>query len=70
MKFDKRIVEFLGSRPEPASTEEIRQGCKISNWTTALNRCLQLMLKGKIRGLKTSRGWVFWIDKREDSREG
>jgi hypothetical protein len=34
--------------------------CGIGHWNTALNHCLELMLEGKIKGAKTSKGWVFW----------
>jgi hypothetical protein len=34
--------------------------CGIGHWNTALNHCLELMVEGRIKGAKTSKGWVFW----------
>lgn len=56
----EKIVQFLGEATEPVDVEKIRRACIIGNWMTAFNYCLELMAEGKIKGQKTSKGWVFW----------
>lgn len=60
MSYKERILTFLGESNEPVDVEKIRKHCGIGNWITALNNCLELFIQGKIRGQKTSRGWIFW----------
>jgi hypothetical protein len=55
-----RIVKFLDEVKYPIDVEKIRRACKIGNWNTALNYGLSLLVEGRIKGQKTSRGWVFW----------
>ncbi len=57
---EENILAFLTGITEPVDVEKIRVACQIGNWNTALKHCLDLLLQGKIRGQKTSKGWVFW----------
>jgi hypothetical protein len=56
----ERILTFLGEISEPVDVEKIRTSCGIGNWNTALKHCLELLIQGKIKGQKTSKGWIFW----------
>jgi hypothetical protein len=60
-----RITNFLKTAKIPQGVENIRVNCKIGNWNTALKHCLELLLQEKIRGQKTSKGWIFWVEKNE-----
>jgi hypothetical protein len=48
--------------PQPLDVEKIRVACGIGNWQTALKHCLELLYDEKIRGIKTSKSWVFWTN--------
>lgn len=61
--YAERILAFLTEALEPVDVEKIRVACRIGNWNTALKHCLELLLAGKIAGQKTSKSWIFWIDK-------
>jgi len=63
MRFYKdKILTCLKEATMPLSVESIRVASGIGNWNTALKHCLELLLQGKIRGLKTSKSWIFWIE--------
>jgi hypothetical protein len=55
----EKILTFLNKTSEPVDVEKIRTSCEIGNWNTALKHCLELLIEGKIRGQKTSKGWIF-----------
>jgi len=59
----ERIIDCLKTAKTPQGVENIRVASGIGNWNTALKHCLELLLQGKIRGLKTSKSWIFWIKK-------
>jgi len=58
--YDQKILEYLNKANEPVDVENIRVACGIGHWNTALGRCLSLLLEGKIKGQKTTKGWIFW----------
>jgi len=62
--YDEKIVEMLEKAVQPMDIEKIRVEIGIGNWNTALKHCLELIIAGKIKGQKTSKSWVFWLDKR------
>jgi len=66
--YEEKIVQMLESANQPLDIEKIRVETGIGNWNTALKHCLELVLAKKICGLKTSKSWVFWIEK-ETSKE-
>jgi hypothetical protein len=57
---EQKIIEFLNSATEPVDIEKIRKACEIGHWNTALNCCLRLLMDEKIKGQKTTKGWIFW----------
>jgi len=60
----QRIINYLKTAKIPQGVENIRIACNIGNWNTALKHCLELLIQGKINGQKTSKSWIFWIDRR------
>lgn len=67
--YKERIYDFLLERKEPMDMEKIRVACDIGNWNTALKHCLELLIEGKIKGQKTSKSWIFWIDQEDEKHE-
>ena len=65
LKYKEKIVDFLSHVTEPTDIEKIRVEAGIGNWNTALKHCLELYIKKRICGTKTSKSWVFWIEKKE-----
>jgi hypothetical protein len=58
-----KIVNYLSTQTEPQAIETIRANTNISHWSMALAYCLELVIQGKIKGMKTSKSWVFWVEK-------
>lgn len=65
--YQEKIVLLLEKATQPLDIEKIRVEAEIGNWQTALKHCLELTIAGKIKGQKTSKSWVFWIDRPEQS---
>ena len=63
--YKNQILEVLRQADRPMDVNKIREAAGIGNWNTALKHLLELMLQGVIVGQKTSKSWVFWIDKQE-----
>jgi len=59
----EKILKFIKTCENPTDIEKIRKGCQIGNWNTALKHCLELLLENEISGQKTTKSWVFWINK-------
>jgi hypothetical protein len=62
------ILRLLLTAPQPLDVERIRVECKIGNWQTALKHCLELLYEDEIRGIKTSKSWIFWTDSSEQAQ--
>jgi len=64
-EYKEKILNFLAEAraEEPVDVEKIRVACGIGSWQTALKHCLELLLQGRIKGQKTSKSWIFWIEK-------
>lgn len=60
--YEQAILRLLATASQPLNVERIRVECKIGNWQTALKHCLELLYEDKIRGIKTSKSWIFWSD--------
>jgi len=63
LNYQEKIVDFLSHVTEPTDIEKIRVEAGIGNWNTALKHCLELLIAKKISGTKTSKSWIFWLDK-------
>ena len=57
------IIQFLNKATAPMNVEQVRTVCGIRSRNAALKLCLELLTEGKIKGQKTSKGWIFWIHK-------
>jgi len=67
--YEEKISLFLSKATEPVDVEKIRISCGIGNWNTALKHCLELLIQGRIKGQKTSKGWIFWKLNEGESRD-
>ena len=63
LNYDQKIIEVLTSATEPMDVEKIRIEAGIGHWNTALKHCLELLIVKKICGIKTSKSWIFWVEK-------
>jgi len=63
LNYQEKIIEVLSHAKEPTDIEKIRVEAGIGNWNTALKHCLELFIAKKICGIKTSKSWIFWLDK-------
>ena len=61
-KVERRVVEVLRSSPIPVSVDFVRYNAR-TTWSNAKATLLELLLRGEVRGMKTSKSWVFWIEK-------
>ena len=64
------IVAFLAQAQRPQDIEKIRVAAGIGNWNTALKHCLELQIEGKLQGQKSSKSWIFWVEKNKPSNGG
>ena len=69
-KYKIRIIDILRKTSRPLDIENIRIKANIGNWNTALKHCLELLIDRRIRGVKTSKSWIFWIEKDSRDAEG
>jgi len=58
-QYRSRILEIVQQAELPLSVNDVRTKAKIVNWESTKALLLELALEGKIKGLRTSRGWVF-----------
>jgi hypothetical protein len=64
LEYSEKILEVLENASIPMDVEHIRVSAGIKNWQTALKHLLELVLESKICGQKTTRGWIFWREKK------
>lgn len=62
-RYPEKIIAYLETATQPMDVEKIRVDLRMGNWNTVLKHCLQLVMEKKISGLKTSKSWIFWIEK-------
>ena len=67
--YDEKITRALEKTDVPMDIEKIRVEVGIGHWNTALKHCLELLVAGKINGLKTSKSWVFWIGTKPEASQ-
>ena len=63
MDYKTRILPVLRSKHLPCDVEKIRVAAGIGNWNTCLKHLLELVINGEVMGQKTSKSWVFWIER-------
>lgn len=67
IKNSEKAIDYLKTCEEPQAIETIRRNAGITHWDAALAACLEATVQGKVRGLKTSKSWVFWVDKKNEA---
>lgn len=55
------VEEVLKQAGEPVSVKYVSWRLGIS-WWAAYRRLIELALKGKIKALKTTKSWIFWVE--------
>lgn len=61
---ETQVIKILETHSEPVSIDLVSYHLKVG-WGTARSILLNMALKGKIKFLKTSKGYVFWLSKEE-----
>ena len=60
-----KALEALQRVKNPQTIEAVRVAASIGNWETAKAILLELLAEGKIKGMRTSSSWVFWLESPE-----
>ena len=63
MSIKEQTHEAIAKATMPVSVEYIAKALDVG-WGTALRYCLELLAAGRIRGMKTMKSWVFWVEER------
>ena len=63
---ERKIITLLKEEGRPLNVTTIQQKVGLGNWLSALKACLELCVEGKIKGLKTPNGWVFWVEQTKE----
>ncbi|MFH0896798.1 MAG: hypothetical protein V1850_01960 [Candidatus Bathyarchaeota archaeon] len=56
------VETVLRAAEKPLSIDAVRFQTKLKSWSTARAILLEMLADRTINGLKTSRGWIFWIE--------
>jgi len=62
MSLESRLIKELTTASVPVSVEYLAKKLHIG-WGTTVRYCLELLVAGKICGIKTTNSWIFWINK-------
>lgn len=65
-EYQARILKVLRSANQPLDAESIRKKVGIGNWETCMRHLLELTILGAIQGQKTSKSWIFWVEKAQN----
>jgi len=60
MTLASRVMKVMEQSERPVSVDYVRYHTRTS-WGMAKATLLELLVRGEIRGLKTTKTWVFWI---------
>jgi len=66
----ERIVQVLENSLIPMDVENVRLNAGMKNWESTKSILLEMVLQGAIRGQRTSRSWIFWMDDESSKDEG
>src|SRR6266849_9156731 len=58
--YKQRIVDAVDGSDLPLSVDNVRSTAGLSNWESTKALLLELLLEGKVAGMRTARGWIFW----------
>ena len=59
---EEKVTNILKEAENPVSIDYVRYHLGL-NWSTARAVLLSLALEGKICSQKTSKSWIFWVEK-------
>ena len=59
---ETKVINIISKSENPVSIDYVRHHSGL-NWSTARAVLLSLALEGKIGSQKTSKSWIFWLDK-------
>ena len=59
----EKIVEVLAGSNMPMDVENVRLQTGLKNWESTKSILLEMVIQGRIAGQKTTKGWIFWLDK-------
>ena len=59
---EAKVTSILNEAENPVSIDYVRHHLEL-NWSTTRALLLSLALEGKIQSMKTSKSWIFWVDK-------
>jgi len=59
----EEIVEVLAGSNMPMDVENVRLQTGLKNWESTKSILLEMVIQGRIAGQKTTKGWIFWLDK-------
>jgi len=60
-EYEEKLVQLLKNVKEPVSIDFVAFNLRLS-WVTTRALLFTLALQGKIKFMKTSKSWVFWLE--------
>jgi hypothetical protein len=61
-EFEQQLLDLLKKVKEPVSVDFVAFNLRLS-WVTARALLFTLALEGKLKCMKTSKSWIFWLEK-------
>jgi len=62
VEYEKKLVLLLKTVKNPVSIDFVAFNLRLS-WVTARALLFTLALEGKLKCMKTSKSWIFWLEK-------
>jgi hypothetical protein len=62
VEYEKKLVLLLKTVKNPVSIDFVAFNLNLS-WVTARALLFTLALEGKLKCMKTSKSWIFWLEK-------
>lgn len=62
--YKEKILRVLENSSIPMDVQKARIKAGIKSWVTGKTTLLELLCEGKICGQKTTKSWIFWVDKK------
>ena len=66
----ERIIDVLKDAKAPQSVEAVRAAAGLGSWEAAKALLLELLVEERIKGMRTSTSWIFWLDTPESGGGG
>lgn len=60
----QKIVDAVAESKLPIGIENIRVNAGLKAWIQCKALCMELMAERKIVDQKTTKSWIFWVDKK------